>query len=51
MEWVLIVLSVLISYVVIQVAIDKSINTKLQKENLKILIEIKNLLKNQSRNL
>ena len=51
MELVLIILSILISYVVIQIAIDKSINTTLQKENLKILIEIRDLLKNQSKNL
>lgn len=51
MEWLLIILIVLISYVVIQVAIDRSINTKLLKENYKILVEIRDLLKAQSKNL
>jgi len=51
MEWLLIILTVLISYVVIQVAIDKSLNTKFLKENYKVLVEIKELLKNQNKNL
>lgn len=42
---------VLIFYIVIQVAIDKSLNTQLLKENNKILAEIKELLKNQNKNI
>ena len=51
MEWLLIILIVLISYAVIQVAIDRSINTKILKENHKILVEIRNILKEKSKNL
>ena len=51
MEWLRIILTVLIYYVVIQVVIDKSLNTKFLKENYKILVEITELLKNQNKNL
>lgn len=36
-----------IIYSIIQTAIDKSLNTKLLKENHKVLIEIRELLKNK----
>ena len=36
---------------IIQLAIDMSINTKILKENLKVLVEIKELLKNEDKNL
>lgn len=45
---VLIIILLFCSYIIIQVAIDKSINTKLLKENNKILVEIRDLLKEQS---
>jgi len=44
----LIILLLFGSYIIIQMAIDKSINTKLLKENNKLLVEIRNLLKEQS---
>jgi len=44
----LIILLLLGSYIIIQIAIDKSINTKLLKENTKLLVEIRDLLKQQS---
>jgi len=43
----LIIILLFCSYIIIQLAIDKSINTKLLKENNKILIEIRDLLKEQ----
>ncbi|WP_265858770.1 hypothetical protein [Clostridium botulinum] len=39
------------SYVIIKLTIDPSINTKILKENLKVLIEIRELLKKQDKNL
>ena len=51
MELIGIILIILISYIVIQVAIDRSINTKLLKENLNVLVEIRNLLKEQNKDL
>jgi len=51
MELIGIILIILISYIVIQVAIDRSINTKLLKENLKVLVEIRDLIKKQNKNL
>lgn len=51
MEWIIIILLIIVSYIVIQVAIDRSINTKLLKENLNVLVEIRNLLKEQNKNL
>lgn len=51
MEWMGIILIILISYIVIQVAIDRSINTKLLKENLNVLAEIRDLIKKQNKNL
>jgi hypothetical protein len=51
MEWLLIISIVLISYIVIQVAIDRSINTKILKENYKVLVEIRDLLKEQNKSL
>ncbi|AQR94876.1 hypothetical protein CLSAP_21900 [Clostridium saccharoperbutylacetonicum] len=44
----LIILLILASYIIIQMAIDKSINTKLLKENTKLLVEIRDLLKEQN---
>lgn len=51
MEWIGIILIILISYIVIQIAIDRSINTKLLKGNLKVLVEIRDLIKKQNKNL
>lgn len=51
MEWLIIIPIVLTSYVIIQIAIDRSVNTKLLKENHKVLIEIRELLKQQNKNL
>lgn len=45
---VLIIILLFCSYIIIQTAIDKFINTKLLKENTKILAEIRDLLKNQN---
>lgn len=45
---ILIIILLFCSYCIIQTAIDKSINTKLLKENNKILTEIRDLLKEQS---
>lgn len=45
---ILIIILLFCSYFIIQTAIDKSINTKLLKENNKILTEIRDLLKEQS---
>jgi len=44
-----IILLIFCSYIIIQMAIDKSINTKLLKENTKLLVEIRDLLKEQSK--
>lgn len=51
MEFIPIILIVLFSYVIIQAAIDRSVNTKLLKENLKVLVEIRDLLKKQDKNM
>jgi len=51
MEWIIVILLIIVSYIVIQVAIDKSINSKLLKENLNVLVEIRNLLKEQNKDL
>ncbi|MBW6411196.1 hypothetical protein [Clostridium weizhouense] len=51
MEFLLILLGLLFLYIIIQFAIDRSINTKILKENLKVLIEIRELLKKQNKNL
>ncbi|WP_192875413.1 hypothetical protein [Clostridium taeniosporum] len=45
MEIFIIILGLLALYIVIQVAIDRSINTALLKENNKLLREIRDLLK------
>lgn len=50
MEFILIIIIVLFSYIIIQLAIDRSTNTKILKENLKILVEIRELLKKQDKN-
>lgn len=44
----LIIILLICSYIIIQMAIDKSMNTKLLKENTKILAEIRDLLKEQN---
>lgn len=51
MEFIPIIIVVLFAYFIIQLAIDRSINTKILKENLKVLVEIKELLKNEDKNL
>ncbi|MBY6837217.1 MULTISPECIES: hypothetical protein [Clostridium] len=51
MDFITIIIIVLLSYVIIQLAIDRSINTKILKENLKVLIEIRELLKKQDKDL
>jgi hypothetical protein len=51
MEWLFIILTILISYVIIQLAIDRSLSAKLLKENLKVLIEIRELLEKQNKNM
>ena len=51
MEWLLILPIVLISYVGIQVAIDRTINTKILEENYRILVEISYSLKEQNKSL
>jgi hypothetical protein len=48
MELLFILIGLGILYVIIQAAIDYSINTKIQKENYKILVEIREILKNKS---
>jgi Ca2+/Na+ antiporter len=49
--WIMIILFCLfILYLIILFAIDSSQNTKLLKENYKVLIEIRELLKNQNKN-
>jgi hypothetical protein len=48
--WFLAIPIALILYIVVQVAIEKSKLTELLKENNKILLEIKDLLKNQNEN-
>ncbi len=45
------IIIIVLSYVIIQLAIDRSINTKILKENLKVLIEIRELLKKQDKDL
>lgn len=52
MEWLILlaIAIVVILYIVIQIAIDKSLNTELLKENNKILLEIKELLENRNGN-
>lgn len=51
MEIAFIIIGILILYIVIQVAIDHSINTKLMRENYKVLVEIRELLKKQNKDL
>lgn len=51
MDFITMIIIVLLSYVIIQLAIDRSINTKILKENLKVLIEIRELLKKQDKDL
>lgn len=51
MEFILLIITVIFSYIIIQLAIDRSINTKILKENLKVLVEIRELLKKQDKNL
>ena len=51
MELLLLISILLFSYVVIQLAIDRSINTKLLKENYKVLVEIRQLLKDKNENI
>lgn len=45
MDILTMILIVFILYVVIQVAIGRSVNAKLTKENYKVLVEIRELLK------
>ncbi|WP_252249236.1 hypothetical protein [Clostridium sp. VAP23] len=45
------IIIIILSYVIIQLAIDRSINTKILKENLKVLIEIRELLKKRDKDL
>lgn len=45
-----VIVIVLIAYVTVQLAIDRSINTKLLKENHKVLVEIREVLKAQNKN-
>ncbi|WP_297426556.1 hypothetical protein [Clostridium sp.] len=49
MEFILIIILALFSYIIIQLAIDRSTNTKILKENLKVLAEIRELLKKQDK--
>ncbi|WP_252247012.1 hypothetical protein [Clostridium sp. ZBS4] len=51
MEFIFMIITVLLLYVIIQLAIDRSINTKILKENLKVLVETRELLKKQDKNL
>lgn len=51
MEFILIIIAILVAYIIIQLAIDRSTNTKILKENLKVLVEIRELLKRQDKNL
>lgn len=51
MDFITIIIIVLLFYVIIQLAIDRSINTKILKENLKVLVEIRQLLKKQDKDL
>lgn len=51
MEFIPIIIAVLFAYFIIQLAIDRSVNTKILKENLKVLVEIRELLENQDKNL
>ncbi|ACD52113.1 hypothetical protein HYH38_07285 [Clostridium botulinum] len=51
MDFITTIIIVLLSYVIIQLAIDRSINTKILKENLKVLVEIRELLKKQDKDL
>jgi multisubunit Na+/H+ antiporter MnhB subunit len=50
MEIILGIISLFVFYAIIQTAIDRSINTKILKENYKILAEIRDILKNQDKN-
>lgn len=45
MQIIILIISIFILYVVIQVAIDRSITNKIMRENNKLLIEIRDLLK------
>ncbi|UZP02171.1 hypothetical protein JW813_10595 [Clostridium botulinum] len=49
MDFITIIIIVLLFYAIIQLAIDRSINTKILKENLKVLIEIRELLKKKDK--
>ncbi|MBY6916296.1 hypothetical protein [Clostridium botulinum] len=51
MDFITTIIIVLLSYVIIQLAIDRSINTKILKKNLKVLVEIRELLKKQDKDL
>ena len=51
MEFIPIIIVVLLTYFIIQLAIDRSVNTKILKENLKVLVEIRELLQKQDKNL
>lgn len=44
-----ILIGLFVAYILIQTAIDKSINTKFLKENYKTLVEIRDLLKEQNK--
>lgn len=46
---ILILIGLIGFYIVIQTAIDRSINTEILKENNKILVEIRDLLKDQNK--
>lgn len=45
MEILIFIIGIFILYVVIQLAIDKSVTNKIMRENNKLLIEIRDLLK------
>lgn len=51
MDILTMILIAFISYFIIQVAIDRSINAKLNKESYKVLVEIRELLKEQNKNM
>lgn len=50
MEIIYMIMIAVFFYFVIQFAIDRSINTKILKENLEVLVEIRDLLKKQDKN-
>lgn len=45
-----IIVGLIVLYIIIQIAIDNSLTTKLLKENYKVLIEIRELLKKNNNN-